>query len=139
MKLFNLLTISSMKSLFLFALVLFTIVCSCSKNDTVNSFTHHYNATMRVTVSQLIFNNGNYTDSSLAGAKVDVYENKDDRDNVLPPDYSKITGSNGMVEFDNLDTTYYYLRITNTQTQKVIKDETSTPEGKISLVQIIFQ
>lgn len=100
--------------------------------------THQYNATIRVTAKELVFNNGTYSDSLLAGAKVDVYANKDDRENVLPPDYSKITGVNGLVEFDNLDKTYYYLRVTNTHTQKVMKDETSTPDGTISLVEIIF-
>ena len=129
-----------MKNLFLFAFILFTaIVSSCSKNDAVNIVTHQYNATIRVTVSEIIFNNGTYSDSVLAGAKVDLYANKDDRENVLPPDYSRITGSDGKAEFDNLDKTYYYLRVTNTHNQKIIKDETSTPDGTISLVQIIFQ
>ena len=77
-------------------------------------------------------------DSAVAGAKVDVYENKDDRDNVSPPNFSKTTGSNGMAEFDNLDKSYYYLRITQPQTHAVMKDETNTPDGTISQVEIIF-
>ena len=129
-----------MKNIFLFAAILFTaLFSSCSKNDEITTITHQYTASIRVTVRELIFNNGTYSDTVLAGAKVDLYANKDDRDNVLPPDYSKITGSNGIVEFGNLDKTYYYLRVTNTHTQKIMKDETSTPDGTISLVEIIFQ
>src|SRR5580765_1580858 len=120
-----------MKNFFLFAVILTTaIFTSCSKDDPGTIITHHYSATMRVTVFQLVNNYGSYTDSVLAGAKVDLYEKKDNRENVLPPDYSKITGLSGMVQFDNLDTNYYYLRVTNPQTQEVMKDETSTPEGK---------
>ena len=70
---------------------------------------------------------------------MDVYENEDERNNVLQPDYTKTTGANGMVEFDNLDKSYYYLRVTNPKTNAVIKDETSTPDGTISQVEIIFQ
>ena len=129
-----------MKNSFLFTIILFSaIFSSCSKNDPVTTITHQYSATIRVTVSQLIFNNGTYSDSVLSGAKVDLYANKDDRENVLPPDYSRTTGSNGIAEFDNLDKTYYYLRVTNSHTQKIIKDETSTPDGTISLVEIIFE
>ena len=129
-----------MKNLFLFAVILFTVIlCSCSKNDPVDTVTHQYNATIRVTVKELVFNNGSYSDSLLSGAKVDLYANQEDRENVLPPDYSKITGSNGLVEFNNLDETYYYIRVINTHNQKVLKDETSTPDGTISLVEIIFQ
>lgn len=129
-----------MKNFFLFAVILLAaIFSSCSKNDPVINSTHQYNATIRVTVSELVFNNGSYADSVIAGAKVDLYANKDDRENVLTPDYSKTTGSNGMVQFDNLDKTYYYLRVTNPHNQKVLKDETSTPDGTISLVEIIFQ
>ena len=128
-----------MKNIFLFAAILFTaIFSSCSKNEALTSVTHVYNATLRVTVKQLVFNNGNFSDSVLAGAKVEVYANKDDRENVLPPDYSKTTGSTGMVEFDNLDKSYYYLRVIKIHTQTVMKDETSTPDKTISLVEIIF-
>lgn len=129
-----------MKNLSLVATFLFTVLfISCSKNDANNNVTHTYNATIRVTTKELVFNNGSYSDSLLAGAKVDVYANKDDRDNVLSPDYSKITGADGLAEFDNLDKDYYYLRVTNTHTQKVMKDETSTPDKTISLVEILFQ
>lgn len=129
-----------MKNLFLFAAILFSVIfSSCSKNDGNTVITHQYNAAIQVTVSQIFFDNGSYTDSVVAGAKVDVYANKEDRENVLSPDYSKTTGSNGKVEFDNLDKTYYYLRVTNPHTQKVIKDETKTPDGTTALMQIIFQ
>ena len=127
---------SSMKNFTLSCIILLTgIFSSCSKNDSTDIITHHYNATIRVTVLQ---DNNSFMDSAVAGAKVDVYENKDDRDNVFQPDYSKTTGVNGMAEFTNLDTSYYYLRVTNPQTGDVIKDETSTPDGTISEVEIIF-
>ena len=118
------------KSLVLHLILLAGIFSSCSKNDSDDIITHQYKATIRVTVSQV--------DSVLAGAKVDVYENKEDRDNVVQPDYSRTTGLNGIAEFDNLDKSYYYLRVTNPKNQAVIKDETHTPDGTISFVDIIF-
>jgi hypothetical protein len=83
--------------------------------------------------------NGSYTDTLLPGAKVDVFESKEDRDLALPANYSKTTDSNGIAEFTNLEKSYYYFRITNPKTNAVIKDETNTPDGTISLVEIIFQ
>ena len=100
------------------AILTVAIFSSCSKNDSTEVLTHHYNATLRVTVSD--------ADSILAGAKVDVYVNKDDRDNVVTPDFTKSTNVDGIAEFDNLDTNYYYLRVTNPKTQAVKKDETKT-------------
>ncbi|HYV92468.1 MAG TPA: hypothetical protein VE978_11810 [Chitinophagales bacterium] len=120
-----------MKKFILSYIILLTgIISGCSKNDSGEIITHQYKATIHVTVSQ--------ADSVLSGAKVDVYENKDDRDNVLQPDYSKTTDLTGVAEFGNLDTSYYYLRVTNPKTQAVIKDETNTPDGTISFVEIIF-
>ena len=120
-------------------LLLATLFASCSKSEPPAVITHQYSATIRVTVSQLTNNNGTYTDSLLPGAKVDVFESKDDRDLGLPASYSKSTGFNGIAEFTNLEKSYYYIRVINPQTQDVLKDETSTPDGTISLVQIIFQ
>jgi hypothetical protein len=121
------------------AVFLVTLFATCSKSDPGTIITHQYSATIRVTVSELMNSNGTYTDSLISGAKVDVFESKEDRDLALPANYSKTTGSNGMAEFTNLEKSYYYIRVTNPKTQAVIKDETSTPDGTISLVQIIFQ
>ena len=112
---------------------------SCSKSDSGTVLTHQYNATVRVTVSEYIDVNGNLVDSLVAGAEVDLYETKEDRDLALPPDYSKTTGFDGMAEFLNLDKDYYYLRIINPHTQAVMKDETNTPDGTISFVDVTFQ
>lgn len=114
------------------------VLFSCSKSDQETLVTHQYNATIRATVGQLVYMNGVYADSLIAGARVDLYVHKEDRDLALSPDYSLITSSNGTAEFNGLDKTYYFLRATNPLTQGVLNDETNTPDGTISIVTFSF-
>jgi hypothetical protein len=123
----------------LLALLVLIIFCtsSCEKGN-VEIVKHVYNATLKVTVyTQHINAGGQISDIPLTGATVELFETKYDRENNQNMVSSHNTDINGLAQFFNLLVGYYYIRATHPSYGQVL-DETSTPDGSVSFVEIIF-
>lgn len=128
-----------MKSISIFLLTGMVWMCgSCAKTEEPEVFTHVHSATIKVTVSVGQGGlNGQYTYAPLSGVTVDLYETDEDRTNGTELVFSRITDAGGLVVFENLGKSYYYLSVSHPSYGTML-EETSTPDGTVSFVQVYY-
>ncbi|MEO6168796.1 MAG: hypothetical protein ABIO46_04470 [Chitinophagales bacterium] len=123
--------------LFLFIFTFF-LICSCGKEEVTDVVVHVHNATIKVNVNVVQGGiNGQYTYTPISGATAELYKTEYDRSNSTDLILSRSTDSSGLAVFYNLEEEYYYLRVSH-PSFGIVLDETSTPDGSVSFVQIDF-
>ncbi|HUM45430.1 MAG TPA: hypothetical protein PLD84_00785 [Chitinophagales bacterium] len=123
---------------FLLAICTFFFICSCGKEEVTDVVTHVHNATIKVNVNVAQGGiNGQYTYTPVSGAMAELYKTAYDRSNSTDLVLSRNTDSSGLAVFYNLEEAYYFLRISHPSYGTAL-DETSTPDGSVSFVQIDF-
>lgn len=111
---------------------------SCAEKEEPEVFVHVHNATIKVTVNlEQGGLNGQYTYTPISGVVVDLYKTEEDRTDYTDLVFTRTTDSGGLAVFENLEEEYYYFRISH-PTYGTILDETSTPDGTVSFVQIYY-
>ena len=110
---------------------------SCTKNEP-EVVTHIYNATMKVNVYQQVIKlSGDVLNVPVKDVKVDLYKTEYDRQNNQNLIVTSKTDSTGFVQFSGLKEKYYYITAFH-PSFGVQLAETSTPDGSVSFVEIIF-
>lgn len=118
--------------------MLFFLLSACGKEDEQDIGGHIHNATIKVNVYlQQGGVNGQFTYTPISNVAVDLYETSYDRDNSINLLFSRTTDSAGLAVLYNLELEYYYLRVSH-PAYGAVEDETSTPDGSVSLVEIDF-
>jgi hypothetical protein len=111
---------------------------SCAEKEEPEVFVHVHNATIKVTVNlEQGGLNGQYTYTPISGVVVDLYKTEEDRTDNIDLVFTRTTDSGGLAVFENLEEEYYYLRISH-PTYGTMLDETSTPDGTVSFVQVYY-
>jgi hypothetical protein len=109
--------------------------CEKNKEEVLN---HIYNATLKVNVyNQQVTIGGQLNNIPVKDATIELFETKYDRDNNQNMIVSHYTDSAGLAQFYNLLLDYYYIRASHPAYGQVL-DETSTPDGSVSFVDVIF-
>ena len=118
--------------------IIITLTVACEKAATEDVLVHVHNATIKVSVSLLQGGvNGQINYIPVSGAIAELYTTEYDRDNSFQMIASHYSDSAGLAIFTELKEEYYYLRVSH-PSYGIVKDETSTPDGSVSLVQIDF-
>lgn len=123
-----------------FLLSVFTLftICSCSKPEEDDVLVHVHNATIKVNVNlQQTDLNGQFTYTPISGVIVELYKSEYDRSNNQNLLFTRTTDMGGLSVFYNLEEEYYYIRASHLSYGTKL-DETSTPDGTVSFVQIDF-
>lgn len=114
------------------------LFCSCAEKEEPEVFVHVHNATIKVTVNlEQGGLNGQYTYSPISGVVTELYKTEEDRTDNTDLVFTRTTDSGGLAVFENLEEAYYFLRISH-PTYGTILDETSTPDGTVSFVQVYY-
>lgn len=123
---------------FLILTIMITLAVACEKAGTEDVLVHVHNATIKVSVSLLQGGvNGQINYIPVSGAIAELYTTEYDRDNSIQMIATHHSDSAGVAIFTDLKEEYYYLRVSH-PSYGIVKDETSTPDGSVSLVQIDF-
>lgn len=122
----------------LLSMCILFMIFSCGKQEVTDVVTHVHNATIKVNVNVAQGGiNGQYIYTPISGATAELYKTEYDRTNSTDLVLSRSTDSSGLAVFYNLEEKYYYLRISH-PSYGIVLDETSTPDGSVSFVQIDF-
>lgn len=115
-----------------------TLAGACATKEEPEVFVHVHNATIKVTVNlEQGGLNGQYTYSPISGAVVALYNTEEDRTDQNDLVFSRTTDSGGLAVFENLEGEYYYLSISH-PAYGILLEETSTPDGTVSFVQVYY-
>lgn len=122
---------------FILSTLLFFMTYSCDKQKE-EVVMHVHSATMKVNVYQQQINiGGQVNDIPLKDVTVDLFKTQYDRDNNTNKILTRYTDSSGLAQFYNLAEEYYYLRASHPPLGEVL-EETSTPDGSVSFVEMVF-
>ena len=132
-----------MKKMKLNFLILLSMLffASCSKDEPTPSSTVNstlLNRQLEVTVHHL-YGTQAYEDSSVEGATVRLFANREDRELGLHVLKTGVTDTSGRALFEYLTEDKYHLRVSHPQL-KLIDDSVTTPGGAtISFLEILYQ
>ena len=127
-----------MQPRYLPGLILFFLLFTFCKKEEQDVFTHEYSATIKVSVyHQIQKPSGDFENISVKDALVELYKSSEDRESHSDLVISASTDSSGEVQFYSLKEKYYYLRISH-PTYGERLDETSTPDGSVSFVEVVY-
>ena len=122
---------------FILSTLLFFMTYSCDKQQE-EVMTHVHNATIKVNVYQQQINIGGQVNNiAIQDVTVDLFKTSYDRDNNTNKVLTRYTDSSGLAQFYNLVEEYYYLRASHAAFGEVL-EETSTPDGSVSFVEMVF-
>ncbi|MBX7107033.1 MAG: hypothetical protein K1X61_00145 [Chitinophagales bacterium] len=123
---------------FVLLMLMITLTVACEQHEPEDVLLHMHNATIRVSVNLLQGGvNGQLVYIPISGATAELYSTEDDRDNSTEMVAVRNSDSAGLAVFTGLKEDYYYLRVYH-PAYGTVYDETATPDGSVSLVQIDF-
>lgn len=123
---------------FFILIVMIILAAACEKAGPEDVLVHVHNATIKVNVNLLQGGvNGQINYIPVSGAMTELYATEYDRDNSIQMIAAHNSDSAGQAIFTELKEDYYYLRVSH-PSYGIVKDETATPDGSVSLVQIDF-
>lgn len=111
---------------------------SCDKKSATTLPLPAYTATLKVTVLKFYLNNGNQqTDSTLRNTSVNIYSSEYYLNNHAQAEYSGTTDSAGIVVFNGLTQTQYYIQTSNSQFG-IKTENVNTPLNAIALAEVDY-